>query len=253
MKHHSSRRQFLKSGLALSAVGLLPTCKSQKNKSEEGFNPMIKDAGDQVVLNVLNPRGVLPSILPSGLTAPRLDSLEGKRMILLAGKPDSIVFFDALEALLKERYPTLTIVRSAFFSPTEGEKYDFDAFIEGVKTSGAGRVDNEARLEKMGIPGVTITVDDQLPQRKRLAETNGLPNIRIVTVPAETYFVCECKPAKLKPIAAAAFDDIIEALTSPLTELEKNPQPLVYDYGAIHFEGSSYDEVYEKFQQYCMD
>ncbi len=253
MKHHSSRRQFLKAGLALPAVGLFPACKSQKNKSEEGPNPMKKDAGDQVVLEVLNPRGVLPSIRPSGLTAPRLGSLEGKRIILLGGKPDSIVFFDALEELLKERYPTMTIVRSAFFSVTEGEKYDFDAFIEGVKTSGAGRVDNEAKLEKMGIPGVTITVDDQLPQRKRLAETNGLPNIRIVTVPAETYFVCECKPEKLKPIAAAAFDEIIEALTSPLTEEEKNPQPMVYDYGPLHFEGSSYNEAYEKFQQYCMD
>jgi hypothetical protein len=253
MKHHSSRRQFLKAGLALPAVGLLPACKSQKNKSEEKSNPMTKEAGDQVRLEVLNPRGVLPSIPVSGLTAPRLRSLEGKRIILLGGKPDSIVFFDALEELLKERYPTMTIVRSAFFSVTEGEKYDFDAFIEGVKTSGAGRVDNEAKLEKMGIPGVTITVDDLLPQRKRLAECNGLPNIRIVTVPAETYFVCECKPEKLKPIAAAAFDDIIDALTSPLTEEEKNPQPFGYDYGPLHFKGSSYDEAYEEFQQTCMD
>jgi hypothetical protein len=253
MKHHSSRRQFLKAGLALPAVGLLPACKSQKNKSEEKSNPMTKEAGDQVRLEVLNPRGVLPSIPVSGLTAPRLRSLEGKRIILLGGKPDSIVFFDALEELLKERYPTMTIVRSAFFSVTEGEKYDFDAFIEGVKTSGAGRVDNEAKLEKMGIPGVTITVDDLLPQRKRLAECNGLPNIRIVTVPAETYFVCECKPEKLKPIAAAAFDDIIDALTSPLTEEEKNPQPFGYDYGPVHFKGSSYDEAYEEFQQTCMD
>jgi hypothetical protein len=122
-----------------------------------------------------------------------------------------------------------------------------------VKTSGGGRVDNEAKLEKMGIPGVTITVDDLLPQRKRVAECNGLPGIRMVTVPAETYFVCECKPEKLMPIAAAAFGDIIETLTSPLTEEEKNPQPFVYNYGPMHFGGSSYDEAYEKFQQYCME
>jgi hypothetical protein len=213
---------------------------------------MTKDAGNQVNLEVLNPRAVLPSIPVSGLTAPRLDSLEGKRILLSGGKPDSIVFFNALEALLKEKYPTLTIVRRAFFSVTEGEKYDFDAWIEGVKTSGGARVDNEAKLEKIGIPGVTVTVDDLLPQRKRVAECNGLPGIRIVTVPAETYFVCECRPEKLRPIAAAALDDIIRALTSPLTEEEKYPRPFVYDYGLMHFRGSSYDEAYEKFQQYCI-
>ena len=214
---------------------------------------MTKDAGNQVNLEVLNPRAVLPSIPVSGLTAPRLDSLEGKRILLSGGKPDSIVFFDALEELLKERYPTLTIVRRAFFPVTEGGKYDFDAWIEGVKTSGGARVDNEAKLEKMGIPGVTVTVDDLLPQRKRVAECNGLPGIRIVTVPAESYFVCECKPEKLKPIAAGVFDDIIDALTSPLTEEEKYPRPFVYDYGPMHFKGSSYDEAYERFQQYCID
>lgn len=253
MKLNSSRRKFLKAGLALPAMGLLSANKSQKNNFEEAYNPMTKEAGNQVLLEVLNPRAVLPSIPAIGLIAPRLDSLEGKRILLSGGKPDAIVFFDALEELLKERFPTLTIVRQAPLSLTEGEKYDFDAWIEGVKTSGGGRVDNEAKLEKMGIPGVAITVDDLLPQRKRIAESNGLPGIRIVTVPAETYFVCECKPEKLKPIAAEAFDNIIEALTSPLTGEEKSPRPFVYDYGPLRFEGSSHDEAYEKFQQYCMD
>jgi len=214
---------------------------------------MTKGADNQVLLEVLNPRASLPSIPLSGLTAPRLDSLEGKRILLSGGKPDSVVFFDVLEELLKGRYPTLIVERRAFFTVTEGKKYDFDAWVEGVKTSGAGRVDNEAKLEKMGIPGVTVVVDDLLPQRKRLAECNGLPGIRIVTVPAEKYFVCECKPEKLKPIAVAAIDDIIEALTSPLTEEERNPKPFVYDYDPIHFAGSSYDEAYEKFQQYCIE
>ena len=100
MKLNSSRRQFLKTGLVLPAVGLLSVSKKQKNKFEEGYNPMTKDAGNQVLLEVLNPRAVLPSIPLSGLTAPRLDSLEGKRILLLGGKPDSIVFFDALEEFL---------------------------------------------------------------------------------------------------------------------------------------------------------
>ena len=124
MKLNSSRRKFLKAGLALPSVGLLSANKLQKNKLEEAHNPMTKEAGNQVLLEVLNPRAVLPSIPASGLTAPRLDSLEGKRILLSGGKPDSIVFFDALEELLKERYPTLTIERSGFFFDIEGEKHD---------------------------------------------------------------------------------------------------------------------------------
>jgi len=248
-KNDISRRGFLK-GAATAAVGVpmiaLPMgCKADIEEKSSSRNAE--------VLEVLNPRAVLHSAPITGLSSPRLTDLDGKRIALLSEKPDAVIFFDALEELLKERYPTLTIERRSSLSIREGEKYDFDAWIQGVKTSGSGRVDNEARLEKMSIPGVTITVDDLLPQRKRVAECNGLPGIRIITVPAETYFVCESKPEKLKPIAAAALNDIIEALTSPLTEEEKNPQPFVYDYSPMRFDGSSYDEAYEKFQQYCMD
>jgi hypothetical protein len=253
MKHNASRRTFFKAGLVLPAVGLLSCKQITDNKYEEENNPMTKEADIQVLLEVLNPRAVLPSIKVSGLIAPRLDSLDGKRILLAGVKPDSVVFFNALEELLKEKYPTLTVKRGSLFGRMIDDTSDFDAWIEGVKTSGDAKADNAAELEKMGIPGVSITVDDLLLQRKRVAECNGLPGMRLVTVPAEKYFVCECKPENLKPIAAAAFNDIIKALTSPLTEEEKNPKPFVYNYGPIQFKGASYDEAYEKFQQYCMD
>ena len=54
---------------------------------------MKKEAGNQVFLEVLNPRAVLPSIPVSGLTAPRLDSLEGKRILLLGQKPADKIDF----------------------------------------------------------------------------------------------------------------------------------------------------------------
>ena len=52
MKPNSSRRKFLKAGLALPAVGLLSANKLQKNNFEEVHNPMTKEAGNQVLVIV---------------------------------------------------------------------------------------------------------------------------------------------------------------------------------------------------------
>jgi len=59
-----------------------------------------------IVLEVLNPRGVLHSVPVTGLAAPRLTDLAGKKIALLSEKPDVAAFYDALGKLLKERYPT---------------------------------------------------------------------------------------------------------------------------------------------------
>jgi len=56
----------------------------------------------------------------------------------------------------------------------------------------------------------------------------------------------------MKEIAASVFEEVISKLTSPLTEEEKTPPQLNYDYGSRVFEGDSYDEAYEKFQEYCL-
>jgi hypothetical protein len=83
-----------------------------------------------------------------------------------------------------------------------------------------------------------------------VAETNGLPAIRLVTVPARKYFVCECKAERLRPVAEAALDDIIAALTAPLTDAEMNPKPPDYDFSPLTFAGADYSEALEKFQTY---
>lgn len=250
-----SRRGFLK-GAAAATVGFpllaLPIgCKVETGEKSS-------DHGD-ITIEVLNPRGVLHSVPMTGLSSPRLTDLAGRKIALLSEKPDSVVFFDAMEKLLKERYPTATILRfpsaaSPMVADNSAEvSAQCDAWLQGVKTSGSGSKDTEAKLEKLGKPGVTFTVDGLLKQRKRLAEVNGMPTLRIITIPAIRFFASENSPQKMMDIAASVFESTVKGLTDPLTEEEKNPPPFTYDYGLMTFTGKSYTETNEKFQQYCID
>ena len=210
-------------------------------------------------IEVLNPRGVINAPAPEGLKNPRIDSLDGKRIALLSEKPDAEIFFDVLEEILNEKYPTTTILRfPSTSSPmipdnTKEVAQSCDAWVEGIKTTGSSKQDAGIKLEREGAPGVAITIDDQLPQRKRLAETNGLPTVRIVTVPAEKFFTFEGSHEKVKPIVVGALDSIVSALITPLTEAEKNPVARSYDYGPMTFTADGCTEANEKFQQYCID
>jgi hypothetical protein len=55
----------------------------------------------------------------------------------------------------------------------------------------------------------------------------------------------------MKGVVAAAIDDIIKALTDPLTEEESAQLEIEYDYSNKIFTGANYSEADEKFQEYC--
>jgi len=81
-------------------------------------------ASADVKLAVMNPRGDVSPPLPHGLQ-PRLASLDGKRIALLEnGKAGAKEFMDALEELLHERYPSVTVLR---MPKPEGSRFAFDA------------------------------------------------------------------------------------------------------------------------------
>ena len=81
-------------------------------------------ASAEVKLGVLNPRGEATPPPAKGLQ-PRLASLDGKRIALLEnGKMGAREFQDALEGLLKQRYPNVTVLR---IPKPEGSRFAFDA------------------------------------------------------------------------------------------------------------------------------
>jgi len=67
-------------------------------------------ASAQVTLEVMNPRGEIPPPPTIGIN-PRVPSLDGKKIVLVDnGKFGANNFLDVLAAMLKQKYPTATIV-----------------------------------------------------------------------------------------------------------------------------------------------
>ena len=78
-----------------------------------------------------------------------------------------------------------------------------------------------------------------------------MPAVRLATVPAVDYCAAKRDRALMEKVVDAVFDDIVEALTKPLTEEEKRSYVKEYDYSNKTFTGDSYHEAYEKFLDYC--
>jgi predicted GTPase len=67
-------------------------------------------ASAQVTLEVMNPRGEIPPPKTVGISA-RGGSLDGKKIVLIDnGKYGASNFLDALAGMLKQKYPTATVV-----------------------------------------------------------------------------------------------------------------------------------------------
>ncbi len=214
----------------------------------------------QGTLEVLNPRGVLADPRRLGLFAPRPADLNGKKIAVMAMWADSEAFFAAITEMLKEKYPSVEFVNfESMHSPFAKDKTaevaaNCDAWLDGVKSATTGgRMDAAALLEKRGKPGVSVATDAVLMLKKLQSDFSGMPTCRVVSVPATDYMTAKMDPALMKSVAAAAFDDIVRALTEPLTKEEQEVGDFIFDETPMTFTGASYAEAYEAYQQYCID
>jgi hypothetical protein len=67
-------------------------------------------ASAQVTLEVMNPRGEIPPPKTLGIS-PRGASLDGKKIVLIDnGKYGASNFLDALADMLKQKYPSVTVI-----------------------------------------------------------------------------------------------------------------------------------------------
>jgi hypothetical protein len=75
--------------------------------------------------------------------------------------------------------------------------------------------------ERLGKPTVTICNRGFAPDAQSAVSSRGMPGVRVVpeTVPSECSVLTEIE-AKINPV----IDDIVTALTGPLTEEEKSPK-----------------------------
>ncbi len=219
-----------------------------------------------VSLEILEPRGILQDPKREGLFAPRLTDLNGKTIALMGINipvfhSSSEPFFEVVEKRLRERYPEVKILRmNSFGTPIDPPEKAYeaaakcDAWLEGVKDAHTqGRHDAGVCMERAGRPGVSICVDVLRRAKEAGQDLYGMPGVRIVTVPATDYNAAKDSPALMEQVVDGCIDDIVSALTRPLTEEEKRSFDLSWDDAPKTFTGSSYSEAYEKFMEYCME
>jgi len=185
---------------------------------------------EKVSLVCLNPQGIVEVPAPSGLVKPRVKDLAGKKIaIIWDGKKGGDNFCIAVEELLNKRYPTATTMRLVWGDAEAAEKAkkEMDTFIYGVGDNGMGgwiQCRQVIALERLGIPGVFVIGENAIHTSKMSAEDAGMPSIRIVSLPSIDYYPNRLSVERIRPVAKASIDLIIDALTRPLTSEEKNPE-----------------------------
>jgi hypothetical protein len=216
---------------------------------------------EKVSFVCLNPQGVVEIPAPSGLMNHRVKDLAGKRIgIIWDGKKGGDNFCIAVEELLKEKFPTATTMRLVWGDAEAAEKVkkEMDTFIYGVGDNGMGgwiQCLQVVALEKLGKPGVFVAGDNSIHTAKMSAEHAGMPAVRIVSLPSIDYYPNRLSVERIRPVAEAAIDLIIDALTRPLAPEEKNPERKVQKKTAetVKITAESYESALEVFNQLYLD
>jgi hypothetical protein len=108
------------------------------------------------------------------------------------------------------------------------------------------------KLEKMGKPGVFINCDTFDDDAKSASFDNAMPTVRRRKISSAEFYRVRGTVKDVRPLVAGAFDDIVDALTRPLTPEETNPPQQKKDQDGpakITVTGESYPEALEEFNQ----
>ncbi len=214
-----------------------------------------------VTFEVLNPEAEMLMASELSLITPRVEDLSNKNIGLVwAGKSGGEFFLDALEVVLKKKYPSATISRyTRGVGDTEARILrEVDTFVYAVGDSGQGAWDSVSytvKLEKLGKPGVAVFGEHLIVNAVTASYHLGMPSVRMAPLPSMEFYPNRASAESMMPCAEAVLDDIIDALTRPLESSEKeaglNPVKLVVD--TVRISSGSLESAYEKFYQLFMD
>jgi hypothetical protein len=82
-------------------------------------------------------------------------------------------------------------------------------------------------VEKLGKPGVLVTTDQFHNDAQLAAEDVGMPKLRMVALPAREWYRARIDARMSGDLAEKYFDQVVDALTRPLSQEEANPKPRV--------------------------
>ncbi len=106
------------------------------------------------------------------------------------------------------------------------------------------------QMEKLGVPGVLLVSSNFLADAKSAAADYAMPGIRMVTIPSDKWYRYRGTVEEVRPLAEAAFDSIVDALTTPLTPEEAEPpQKAAAELPPISITGANYSDAVEKLNE----
>jgi hypothetical protein len=106
-------------------------------------------------------------------------------------------------------------------------------------------------LEKLGKPGVFINCDTFDEDAKSASADNSMP-VRHCRISSAEFYKLRGKVETIRPLVEAVFDDIIDALTAPLTPEEASPPQTEGDEDGPHqisVTAESYPDAAEEFNE----
>jgi hypothetical protein len=171
---------------------------------------------------ILDPTGTVASTAkPAAPRAPRLASLQGKRVgLLINTKMNARPFLEEVGRLLQERYDvTLTERVKVNFAVPEPEDVikelaaESDAIITGVGDCGscsAAAAADGVVFEAAGVPVAAIITDSFIPTADAMAALRGAPGYKYATTAHPVAVLTE---DKVKERAAQVLDDVVALLT----------------------------------------
>jgi hypothetical protein len=175
---------------------------------------------------ILDPTGTVTSAAkPAAPRAPRLASLDGKRVgLLINTKQNARPFLDEVGRLLADRYGvTLTKRTKVNFAVPEPEDVikelvaENDVVITGVGDCGscsAAATADGVVLEAAGVPVAAIITDSFIPTADAMAALRGAPGYKYATTAHPVAVLTE---DKVKERAAQVLDDVVALLIEPAT------------------------------------
>jgi hypothetical protein len=196
---------------------------------------------------------------------PRVSDLNRKTIGLFAGfKGHWVLILREVERQLRERFPEakfslyhypkdMSSTRDACEVADDDEyRPSFEKWLKGVDAVVSAHGDaascaltlayNTAFIEKMGKPAVMLVNKDLATIARIGASVRDVPGLRVVqtTIPdLSAFFSLEgVVEAIIRPGIAAVIDDVIAALTEPLTKEEKPPAREVGEAPRIVFKGN---------------
>jgi hypothetical protein len=214
-----------------------------------------------VSFEALNPEAEMIMASEISMITPRVKDLSDRNIGLVwAGKSGGEFFLDALEVLLKKKYPLAMISRYTRGVGDTEERIlrEEDAFVYAVGDSGQGAWDSisyTVRLEKLGKPGVAIFGEHLMYNAKTASEHLGMPSVRMAPLPSMEFYPNRSSAESMMPCAEAVLDDIIDGLTRPIqpSEREAGLKPKKAAPDMVRITGDSLEAAYEKFYQVFMD